>query len=83
MRRVVGGVGFDINCGVRLIRTNLSEKDVAPHKEELAQKLFDSIPVGVGSMGVLPVTRENLSEVLVCTPPAVDPLEHGYGLECP
>lgn len=32
-----GGVGFDINCGVRLIRTNLDEKDVSPRKEQLAQ----------------------------------------------
>ncbi len=32
-----GGVGFDINCGVRLIRTNLSERDVAPIREQLAQ----------------------------------------------
>ena len=32
-----GGVGFDINCGVRLVRTNLFEKDVAPIKEQLAQ----------------------------------------------
>ena len=44
-----GGVGFDINCGVRLLRTNLTEKDVAPVKEKLAQSLFDHIPVGVGS----------------------------------
>ena len=33
----IGGVGFDINCGVRLLRTNLSEKDVAPMREQLAQ----------------------------------------------
>ena len=32
-----GGVGFDINCGVRLVRTNLFERDVAPIKEQLAQ----------------------------------------------
>ena len=32
-----GGVGFDINCGVRLVRTNLFEKDVQPIKEQLAQ----------------------------------------------
>lgn len=44
-----GGVGFDINCGVRLIRTNLMESDVSPVKEKLAQSLFDHIPVGVGS----------------------------------
>lgn len=48
---VLGGVGFDINCGVRLLRTNLFEKDVAPVKEQLAQSLFDHIPVGVGSKG--------------------------------
>lgn len=41
-----GGVGFDINCGVRLIRTNLFEKDVTPYKEQLAQAMFDYIPVG-------------------------------------
>ena len=56
-----GGVGFDINCGVRekpfslffiilflqvrLLRTNLREKDVQPVKEQLAQSLFDHIPV--------------------------------------
>ena len=34
---VLGGVGFDINCGVRLLRTNLDEKDVKPVKEQLAQ----------------------------------------------
>lgn len=38
----VGGVGFDINCGVRLIRTNLMEKDVSPVKEQLAQVPFTS-----------------------------------------
>lgn len=46
-----GGVGFDINCGVRLLRTNLTEADVEPVKERLAQSLFDHIPVGVGSQG--------------------------------
>lgn len=51
-----GGVGFDINCGVRLLRTNLTEKDVAPLKEQLAQSLFDHIPVGVGSKGIIPMS---------------------------
>ncbi len=49
-----GGVGFDINCGVRLLRTNLSEADVKPVKEQLTQALFDHIPVGVGSKGESP-----------------------------
>lgn len=53
--RPVGGVGFDINCGVRLLRTNLDEGDVQPVKEQLAQSLFDHIPVGVGSKGVIPM----------------------------
>ena len=59
-----GGVGFDINCGVRLIRTNLMEKDVAPLKEQLAQALFDHIPVGVGSQGIIPPTAKDLEEAL-------------------
>merc|ERR1719183_3357104 len=44
-----GGVGFDINCGVRLLRTNLTERDLEPVKEKLAQAFFDYVPVGVGS----------------------------------
>jgi hypothetical protein len=47
-----GGVGFDINCGVRLIRTNLMLEDVLGVKEELTQTLFNHIPVGVGSRSV-------------------------------
>jgi tRNA-splicing ligase RtcB (3'-phosphate/5'-hydroxy nucleic acid ligase) len=59
-----GGVGFDINCGVRLLRTNLSEKDVQPVKEQLAQSLFDHIPVGVGSKGIIPMSAKDLEEAL-------------------
>jgi tRNA-splicing ligase RtcB len=59
-----GGVGFDINCGVRLLRTNLTEADVGPVKEQLAQSLFDHIPVGVGSKGVIPTTAADLDEAL-------------------
>lgn len=53
-----GGVGFDINCGVRLLRTNLDECDVQPVKEQLAQAMFDHIPVGVGSKGVIPMNAK-------------------------
>ncbi|XP_023329182.1 tRNA-splicing ligase RtcB homolog [Eurytemora carolleeae] len=59
-----GGVGFDINCGVRLIRTNLFEEDVQPVKEQLAQSLFDHIPVGVGSKGIIPMNARDLDEAL-------------------
>ncbi|DBA91897.1 TPA: hypothetical protein ACH3X2_003803 [Trebouxia sp. C0005] len=43
-----GGVGFDINCGVRLLRSDLTEEDVKPLKSKLADNLFDQVPVGVG-----------------------------------
>lgn len=59
-----GGVGFDINCGVRLLRTNLFEKDVLPVKEQLAQSMFNHIPVGVGSKGIIPMTARDLEEAL-------------------
>lgn len=59
-----GGVGFDINCGVRLIRTNLFEKDVQPVKEQVCQCLFDHIPVGVGSKGIIPMNAHDLDEAM-------------------
>ncbi|KAL7672208.1 hypothetical protein ACOME3_007102 [Neoechinorhynchus agilis] len=59
-----GGVGFDINCGVRLLRTNLTEKQVQPVKDQLAQSMFDHIPVGVGSKGIIPMNAQDLDEVL-------------------
>ncbi|DBB03997.1 TPA: hypothetical protein ACH3X1_013059 [Trebouxia sp. C0004] len=59
-----GGVGFDINCGVRLIRTNLMEADVTDVKEQLAQTLFDHIPVGVGSQGIISTSAKDLEAAL-------------------
>jgi tRNA-splicing ligase RtcB len=44
-----GGVGYDINCGVRLLTTNLSEKDVRPKLQELTNTIFDNVPCGLGS----------------------------------
>jgi len=60
-----GGVGFDINCGVRLLRTNLMEKDIDPVKEKLTQALFDHIPVGVGSKGIIITNSHDLEAALV------------------
>ncbi len=59
-----GGVGFDINCGVRLLRSNLTEDQVAPGIEQLATRLFESIPVGVGARGAIHLTFEDLDHVL-------------------
>lgn len=63
-----GGVGFDINCGVRLLRTNLHLKDVSTVKEQLAQCLFDHIPVGVGSKGIIPMTAQYVFILFVQLP---------------
>lgn len=49
---------------MRLIRTNLTEKDVEPVKEALTQALFDHIPVGVGSQGIIPTTAADLEAAL-------------------
>jgi len=48
-----GGVGYDINCGVRLIRTNLSIQDVRPRLRDLVGALFHAIPTGVGAKGAI------------------------------
>lgn len=46
-----GGVGYDINCGVRLIRSDLQEKDLRPHLQTLVKVLYQTVPSGVGSEG--------------------------------
>src|SRR5262245_16969573 len=46
-----GGVGYDINCGVRLVRSNLSYRDVKGHLRTLIDQLFKSVPTGVGKSG--------------------------------
>ena len=72
-----GGVGYDINCGVRLLRTNLSENDVRPKLKELISDLFNSIPSGVGSKGAIKLSPSQLDEVLVKGVPWA--VENGYG----
>ena len=60
-----GGVGFDINCGVRLIRTNLTEADIGGDvKEKLAEEMFQKIPVGVGRKGEIKCTEDDLDRLL-------------------
>ncbi len=61
-----GGVGYDINCGVRLLRTDLTEAEVRPRLEKLINRLFALVPSGVGSeKGVAKLSSEELEEVLV------------------
>lgn len=60
-----GGVGYDINCGVRLLRSNLSEQTVRSKLKDLITDLFSSIPSGVGSKGAVKLNHSELDEVLV------------------
>jgi tRNA-splicing ligase RtcB len=59
-----GGVGYDINCGVRLIRTNLMENEVRPKIKELINTLFSEVPSGLGSEGKIRVGEKEIDEVL-------------------
>ncbi|MBS7287715.1 MAG: RtcB family protein [Candidatus Freyarchaeota archaeon] len=59
-----GGVGYDINCGVRLLRTNLLKDDVTPKLKELLSILFREIPSGVGSEGKIRMSSSELDDVL-------------------
>lgn len=60
-----GGVGFDINCGVRILRTNLTEAEVKPKVKELVNALFTNVPSGVGSKGKIRLRGGEIDEVLV------------------
>jgi tRNA-splicing ligase RtcB (3'-phosphate/5'-hydroxy nucleic acid ligase) len=60
-----GGVGYDINCGVRLIRTDLVAADVRDRVEKLINAIYASVPAGAGQKGRLPVKARELEEVLV------------------
>ncbi|RLJ09084.1 MAG: RNA-splicing ligase RtcB [Candidatus Aenigmatarchaeota archaeon] len=60
-----GLCGFDINCGINLIRTNLTVEEVKAKIKELIPTLFKNVPSGVGAKGPLKLTREELDRVLV------------------
>jgi tRNA-splicing ligase RtcB len=74
-----GGVGFDINCGVRLLRTNLSENEVKPKLEQLLNLLFTNIPSGLGSEGRIKLKEKELNRVL--SDGAAWAVKAGYGAE--
>lgn len=74
-----GGVGYDINCGVRLIRTNLLESDIRSNLKKLIDSLFSAIPTGVGSEGAIKLTSSELDDLLIDG--AKWSVENGYGIE--
>jgi RNA-splicing ligase RtcB/uncharacterized protein YjhX (UPF0386 family) len=74
-----GGIGFDINCGMRLLTTNLTEAEVRPKLKELVDLLFQRVPAGVGSSGFLKPSVAQFKELVEqgskwC-------VEQGYGWE--
>jgi tRNA-splicing ligase RtcB len=74
-----GGIGFDINCGMRLVTTNLTYDEVKPHLKELVDRLYARVPAGVGSTGFLKISRSEFRRVVAqgarwC-------IQNGYGWE--
>jgi tRNA-splicing ligase RtcB len=72
-----GGVGYDINCGVRLLRTNLNEAEVRSKIRELINHLFNNVPSGLGSEGKIRVNEKHMDEVL--KDGAYWAVKHGFG----
>jgi len=72
-----GGVGYDVNCGMRLIRTDLTLSDVKPRLEPLMTELFRKVPAGVGSKGSVRLNRRDFDDVM--RKGAKWCVEHGYG----
>ena len=72
-----GGIGFDINCGMRVLRTALTEAEVRPRLPELMDALFAAVPSGVGARGFVRLGDSDLADVMRegsgwC-------VRHGYG----
>jgi tRNA-splicing ligase RtcB len=72
-----GGIGYDINCGVRLLRTSLTVEEVRPHQKRLLDALYRCVPSGVGSKGGVVLRGSDVDEVLAGG--ARWAVEHGHG----
>ena len=59
-----GGIGFDINCGMRLLLTNLTLKDVQPKLREIINKLFERVPSGVGCKGFVKIDKQEFRKAI-------------------
>jgi len=72
-----GGVGYDINCGVRLLRTNLNEAEVRLKINQLLSELFANVPSGLGSQGRIRVSQKEMRELMI--EGAHWAVKHGFG----
>jgi len=59
-----GGIGFDINCGVRMISSNLTEQEIKPRLKELIDEIFRSVPAGVGKSGFVRLNKQSFEELM-------------------
>ncbi len=74
-----GGIGFDINCGMRLMVTNLTYSEVKPYIKEVVDKLYQKVPAGVGSTGFVKLSRQEFPRVV--EQGAGWCIQNGYGWE--
>lgn len=74
-----GGIGFDINCGVRVLRTNLTFDEIKDKIKELINEIFKNVPAGLGETGKIHLTFSELDKVL--KEGAKWAVDHGYGWE--
>jgi tRNA-splicing ligase RtcB (3'-phosphate/5'-hydroxy nucleic acid ligase) len=72
-----GGIGYDINCGVRLLRSELPPEEVRPKLKPLVDALFREVPSGVGAKGAVSLSPSDMEEVLLRGAPWA--VEHGHG----
>jgi tRNA-splicing ligase RtcB len=72
-----GGVGYDINCGVRLLKTDYREEDVLDRRQELLYAIFREVPAGVGKGGTTQLSKKVLFDI--CTDGAEWAVKKGYG----
>jgi len=72
-----GGIGFDINCGVRLAVTNLTKDDIKPYMKKLMDALYSKIPSGIGGSGIVSLADQKFDEAMVKG--AAWAVANGYG----
>jgi tRNA-splicing ligase RtcB len=75
----MGGIGFDISCGVRSFNTDIKRDEIKPKLGELVEVLFETVPAGLGSTGKLKLGMKEIDELLVDGAKWV--VEHGWGNE--
>jgi tRNA-splicing ligase RtcB len=75
----MGGVGFDISCGVRTMKTGMTRGDVMPRLKTLADQFYNRVPAGVGSEGLIKLTSGQIDEMLVGG--AEWAIKRGYGIK--